>query len=99
MIAKPPPGRLAIRLGIHGDVQGVWYRSWARQQAAILGVAGWVRNRRDGTVEAQIEGPAEAVERMYLACHRGPPLARVARIERSDTEPEGLRDFEERPTA
>ena len=54
----------AVRVRISGRVQGVWYRGWAVDTARNLGVQGWVRNRRDGTVEALFAGPLEAVQRM-----------------------------------
>jgi acylphosphatase len=66
---------------IHGKVQGVWYRRWTVDQATARGLAGWVRNRSDGTVEAVFHGPAEVVDAMLLACQDGPPAARVERVE------------------
>jgi acylphosphatase len=71
---------VSIRLHIQGRVQGVWYRGWAVAEAQELGLAGWVRNRRDGSVEALISGPEPAVRAMVERCHRGPPAARVERI-------------------
>lgn len=68
------------RLVIAGDVQGVGYRAWASDRAAELGIAGWIRNRPDGTVEALISGTADAVEEMARACRRGPRHARVTDI-------------------
>jgi acylphosphatase len=74
---------IAVRLVIRGSVQGVGYR-YAMVEAAIAqGVAGWVRNRRDGTVEAFVQGDASAVEAIVAWCRRGPPAARVDGIERS----------------
>lgn len=90
---------IARRLVIHGRVQGVWYRSWAVRAARELGVSGWVRNRRDGTVEAQVEGEPEAVEAFEERCHEGPPKARIERIEGRDAEYEGAREFQKRKTA
>lgn len=69
------------RLLIHGRVQGVWYRGWAAKQAQALGLDGWVRNRRDGSVELVVSGPEEAVRAMIARCWEGPPAARVERIE------------------
>jgi acylphosphatase len=66
---------------IAGRVQGVWFRETCRRQADALGVAGWVRNRRDGRVEAVFEGPATAVASMVEWCRSGPPRAEVTAIE------------------
>lgn len=68
-------------LRIHGRVQGVWFRESMRAEAERLGVAGWVRNTSDGTVEAVIQGSAAAVEALLEWAHVGPPMARVDRIE------------------
>jgi acylphosphatase len=72
----------AALLRIHGRVQGVWFRGWTVDQAQALGLTGWVRNRRDGSVEALVSGPSDAVEAMIAACHDGPPTARVDLVER-----------------
>jgi acylphosphatase len=66
---------------IRGVVQGVGYRAWVEHQALSRGLDGWVRNRRDGSVEALFAGPAQAVAEMIAACRRGPPLARVDAVE------------------
>jgi acylphosphatase len=68
---------VSVRLHIQGRVQGVWYRGWAVDQAQELGLSGWVRNRRDGSVEALISGPEPAVQAMIERCRRGPSAARV----------------------
>ncbi len=66
---------------IAGRVQGVGYRAWMAREAGRLGVAGWVRNRRaDGTVEALLGGPEDAVEELLRSCRRGPRGAGVASI-------------------
>jgi acylphosphatase len=70
----------AVNAVISGKVQGVWYRAWTEEQARKRGLAGWVRNRNDGTVEALFAGPAEKVDDMVKACHQGPPHARVAGV-------------------
>jgi acylphosphatase len=89
-----------VHLCIRGRVQGVWYRASTEQQARELGLRGWVRNRRDGSVEAVAEGEDEAVEALVRWCHQGPPLARVSEVERHDEEPAGLGEgFDVRPTA
>lgn len=71
---------LTLLVRIEGRVQGVWYRGWTLEQAAALGLTGWVRNRYDGSVEALFHGPAEAVRTMLSACRQGPPSALVANI-------------------
>lgn len=65
---------------VRGRVQGVGYRAWVEDVADGLGLAGWVRNRRDGSVEALFAGPDELVAEMIARCRRGPPLARVDAI-------------------
>jgi len=79
-------------------VQGVFYRDTCRRQAAQHGVAGWVRNRPDGTVEAVFEGSAEAVERMVAWSRRGPSRAVVSGVTVVEEEPEGLTGFTIVPT-
>jgi acylphosphatase len=81
---------------IHGRVQGVFFRDTTRRRAASHGVAGWVRNRRDGTVEAAFEGDPDNVESMVAFCGEGPRGAAVERVEVSEEEPEGLSGFEVR---
>jgi acylphosphatase len=66
---------------IRGRVQGVGYRAWVQQQALRLDLEGWVRNRRDGSVEAMFAGTEEAVTAALDACHRGPPGARVDAVD------------------
>jgi acylphosphatase len=92
-------GLTARRLEIRGRVQGVGYRDAAVQAAFELGIHGWVRNRREGHVEALAQGEAEAVERFVLWCRRGPPLARVAEVAQSEAEVDAeLAAFETRAT-
>jgi acylphosphatase len=78
---------------VHGRVQGVFFRDSMRERAYAHGVNGWVRNRRDGTVEAVLEGPPEAVERVVRFSETGPPQARVDHVEVREEEPEGLDGF------
>jgi acylphosphatase len=86
------------RLKIHGLVQGVFYRAWTVQAANALGVRGWVRNRRDGTVEILAAGDPTAVERFIERCREGPPAARVDCVEVEESVEEAPPRFEKRPT-
>jgi acylphosphatase len=70
-----------VQVLISGQVQGVWYRAWTEETARDLGLAGWVRNRRDGNVDAVFSGPPDAVATMVARCAEGPPKARVAAVE------------------
>jgi acylphosphatase len=81
------------RVTAHGRVQGVFFRDSTRREAERRGVAGWVRNTGEGTVEAVFEGDADAVERMVEFCRRGPGSADVADLEVRDEEPEGISGF------
>jgi len=91
--------RIAVRLEIRGRVQGVGYRWWARGEARRLQLDGWVRNRRDGSVELVAAGPAAVIAELIEACRRGPPSAEVLCVERFDADGEDTVGFEERPTA
>ena len=82
-----------VRVVVTGRVQGVWFRDSCRTEARANGVAGWVRNRADGAVEAEFEGPPAAVERMVAWCHDGPPRARVDDVDVAGVEPVGARGF------
>jgi acylphosphatase len=81
------------RVVVHGRVQGVFFRDTTRRMAADRGVAGWVRNRPDGAVEAVFEGEPEGVEGMVRFAHEGPRGAAVERVEVFEEEPEGLSGF------
>ena len=70
-----------LHLLIRGRVQGVWYRESMRIEAARLGVTGWVRNRRDGDVEAMVQGQEDAIEALLRWAWDGPPAARVDDIQ------------------
>ncbi|MQS04355.1 acylphosphatase [Streptomyces sp. OF1] len=83
---------------VSGVVQGVFFRDSCRAEAAAQGVAGWVRNLPDGTVEAVFEGTPEAVERMVAWARVGPPAASVNGVAVRDEEPGGRGGFEVRPT-
>ncbi len=78
----------SVRVLIRGRVQGVWFRAWTAELAVELGLKGWVRNRRDGAVEALFAGSADAVEAVLAACKDGPPSADVDGIERFEVSPE-----------
>ena len=72
--------KVRARVMIEGKVQGVFFRHHTQEMAFHLGVKGWVRNRRDGSVEAVFEGDKEIVNRMTEWCHQGPPTARVTKV-------------------
>lgn len=76
--------RQARHVFVSGDVQGVGFRWHARERAQALGLAGWVRNLPDGRVEVLLEGGPEALEQMLAWLRRGPPSARVDRLEAAD---------------
>lgn len=84
------------RVVVHGRVQGVWFRETTRHTAERHGVRGWVRNLRDGTVEAVLEGDEQAVAAVVAFCHRGPPDACVDRVDVVDEPVEGLTRFDVR---
>ena len=73
--------RRSIRARVTGVVQGVGFRDWLLRAARGTGIAGWVRNRRDGAVEARFQGARDACDRLADACMRGPPAAEVAQVE------------------
>jgi len=73
-----------VTVRIEGRVQGVYYRAWAEQTARRLNLDGWVRNRRDGSVEAVFSGPETQVDEMLQRCGEGPPDAKVASVTVTD---------------
>lgn len=80
----------ARRVRIEGRVQGVWFRAWTAEQARLRGLKGWIRNRRDGSVEALFAGPEAVVEDMLRACREGPPAAAVSAVTAAPAEaPDG----------
>jgi acylphosphatase len=76
------------RVQIEGRVQGVFFRDSCAREARALGIAGFVRNRGDGGVEAVFEGSPDAVERMVAWCHHGPPRAVVTTVRSADEPPQ-----------
>ena len=92
--------RRAVRLRIRGRVQGVWFRGWTCEQAIARGLSGWVRNRRDGSVEALLVGPPDAVEALVAACRHGPTHARVDEVvqEAAGAEADAVTGFNQVPT-
>ena len=75
---------------IRGRVQGVGYRAWVEHEAISRDLKGWVRNRRDGGVEALFAGPADVVAAMIAACRRGPSMARVDNVQQEDANSDAL---------
>jgi acylphosphatase len=91
--------KTAWRLEISGVVQGVGYRDWLVKTALRTGLTGWVRNLRDGRVEAHVEGLGGPVRQLIEACWRGPSHARVTDVRASRVAPEHAEDFRRLPTA
>ena len=89
--------KVTRRLVARGRVQGVWFRESMRIEAERLGVAGWVRNRLDGSVEAVVHGTPDAVERIIAWARQGPESAQVKALEVEDADGTFER-FEKRPT-
>ncbi len=74
-------GKKEVYIKIHGRVQGIGFRWWAVKTAEeIGGISGWVHNAADGSVDVLMSGEEENIDKMLLACHSGPPLARVDRV-------------------
>ena len=86
--------RVAKRIVVHGDVQGVFFRDSTEKEAQKHGVSGWVKNRDDGAVEALFEGDADDVQAMVDFAKSGPSRADVEDVEVSDAEPEGGSGFQ-----
>lgn len=82
-------GHRSVEIIVRGRVQGVGYRAWTKGVAEARGLAGSVRNRQDGSVEARLAGPAEAVAAMIEACRQGPPGARVEDLAVAERDPPG----------
>ena len=82
--------RIVRRVIVRGRVQGVGFRAWVEDEALRRGLEGWTRNRRDGSVEAVLAGPPDAVAAMIEACRHGPPSARVEAVETNEASPRDL---------
>ena len=85
---------IARHVRVTGRVQGVFFRQSTSDRARELGIAGWVRNCPDGSVEAHVEGEEQAVQSMLDWLHQGPPAARVESVEVSERAPRDLSGFE-----
>jgi len=83
----------AVHVFVSGMVQGVFYRSWTEQTAQGLGLSGWVRNLPDGRVEAIFEGEKSRVEKMVSLCRKGPPHAKVDKVDARKEQASGLAGF------
>jgi acylphosphatase len=81
------------RVIVHGRVQAVGFRYYARAEAQRLGISGWIRNRSDGSVEAEVEGDGASVDAMLSWLDEGPPGADVTTMSTADLEPTGERGF------
>lgn len=83
-MSDPEDPLTAVQVRIYGRVQGVWFRAWTAKTATGLCLAGWVRNRADGSVEALFFGAPAAVETMIAQCREGPPAARIDEVVREE---------------
>lgn len=88
----------AVRVTIEGRVQGVGFRAWTEYEAMSRGLRGWVRNRRDGSVEAVFAGDEAAVDEMVEACRAGPRAASVSRVSAEPIADDGKPGFRSLPT-
>lgn len=90
--------RRTVQVRIEGRVQGVGFRAFIEMNADELGLEGWVRNRRDGSVEALFQGTPDVVENMLQRCQEGPPSSSVTRVEPIGEGVGVFESFEVRPT-
>jgi len=99
VMPKVAAGTRRVHLFISGRVQGVGFRAFTQRQARGLGLTGWVRNLRDGRVEAIVVGPKKKVAQLLEKVNRGPRAARVEKVDITDESPEGeFKDFTRKPT-
>ena len=89
---------IAVRLMIRGRVQGVGFRMFTADAARRHGLRGWVRNRREGAVEALLIGAEENVAAVSALCRKGPRLAQVETVSQEPAADDGTAGFDERPT-
>jgi len=87
------PQRIRRRVIVHGRVQGVYFRAECASTARAQGVSGWVSNQPDGTVYAEFEGLADAVDALIAWCHQGSSRAHVTRVEVRSLDPTGEAGF------
>jgi acylphosphatase len=85
--------RKAVRWKITGRVQGVFFRAFTRDAARALGVAGWVRNLPDGSVEARAAGAPEKLDQLESKLRQGPPASKVDGVQREPLDPEEAREL------
>lgn len=88
-----------VHVRVEGRVQGVGYRAWVESTALAMGLTGWVRNRRDSSVELVLQGAPEDVADMLRRCEHGPPAAHVTKVEILGEGVGAFDDFEVLPTA
>jgi acylphosphatase len=93
VVTGPEQQAVRSRVVVTGRVQGVFFRDTCRREAAQRGVAGWVRNRADGAVEAVFEGPPAGVAAMVAWAAEGTPQSVVDDVQASDEPPEGIEGF------
>ena len=94
-----PQSFRTVKVAVTGRVQGVWFRAWTCQQAESLGLNGWVRNRRDGGVEAVLSGPHSKVDAMLDLLWKGPPAANVTSVQSEELDNPPESGFHQRSTA
>lgn len=88
----------AVKVRIRGQVQGVFFRAWAKDKADQLGVQGWIRNRLDGEIEGLFIGEAEAVDFLIAECRKGPPQASVDEVTTAPAQGLAAAGFQVKPT-
>ena len=96
VLGQKESSRRGRHVRVTGLVQGVFFRAWTKEQARELGVFGWIGNCADGSVEAHLEGPLPAIQKLISRMHAGPPGAHVDTVNAVEIEPGGLESFEVR---